>query len=75
MNITIFKQEEGQRFLLTLTRDNDKEIHSLAFDLSQEELRQLRDEITRELDDLEKDEFQEEIVWNPRSQRHERVRK
>ena len=72
MNITIFKQEEGQRFLLTLTRDDDKNLHSLAFDLNREELQQLRDEITRE---LEVDNFKEEVVWNPRSQRHEIVRK
>lgn len=74
MKITIFKQEEGQRFLLTLTRDDDKKLHSLAFDLNQEELQQLKDEITKELEE-DNDGFKEEVVWNPRSQRHEYIRK
>ena len=39
MNITIFRQEEGDRFLLTLTRDDSKKVHSFAFDLDVEELK------------------------------------
>ena len=71
MNITIFRQEEGDRFLLTLTRDDSKKVHSFAFDLDTEELKLLNEKISEELKDLNKPE--EEIVWNPKSQRHEKV--
>lgn len=71
MYITIFRQEEGEKFLLTLSRDDNKKVHSFAFDLDVEELKLLNEKISEELKDMDKPE--EEIVWNPKSQRHEKV--
>lgn len=69
MKINIYKVEENNRFYISIGRGEDE----FQFNLTPEELETLHDEISEELKKTEKD--NNEMVWNPRSQRHETVKK
>lgn len=66
--IHIYRLEEDDRFNISIYRGED----GFEFNLTLEELETLYDEISRELEKIEKDEAKR--VWNPRSQRHEIVK-
>ena len=66
--IHIYRFEEDDRFNSSIYRGED----GFEFNLTLEELETLYDEISRELEKIEKDEAKR--VWNPRSQRHEIVK-
>ena len=68
MKINIYKKEEGNRFNISIGRGEDE----FQFNLTAEELETLHDEISKELEKTE--ENKTEVVWNPRSQRHETVK-
>ena len=65
--INIYRLEEDDRFNISIYREDGFE-----FNLTLEELETLYDEISRELEKIEKEETKR--VWNPRSQRHEIVK-
>lgn len=67
--IHIYRLEEDDRFNISIYRGED----GFEFNLTPEELETLYDEITRELEKIEKEEPKR--VWNPRSQRHEILKK
>ena len=69
MKIDIYRKEEGNRFYISISRGEDE----FQFNLTAEELETLHDEISKELEKTEKE--SNEVVWNPRSQRHETVKK
>lgn len=72
MKINIFRQEEGKKFQISFSdvNGNGQEFGgSIIMDV--EDVKMLNEMISKELQDLNKPE--EEIVWNPKSQRHERV--
>ena len=69
MKINIYKVEENNRFYISIGRGEDE----FRFNLTPEELETLHDKISEELKKTEKD--NNELVWNPRSQRHETVKK
>ena len=69
MKVNIYRKEEGNRFYISISRGEDE----FQFNLTAEELETLHDEISKELKKTEKD--KNEVVWNPRSQRHETVKK
>lgn len=66
--INIYRLEEDDRFNISIYRGED----GFEFNLTLEELETLQDEISRELEKIEKEEPKR--VWNPRSQRHEIVK-
>ena len=66
--IHIYRLEEDDRFNISIYRGED----GFEFNLTLEELETLYDEISRELEKIEKDEAKR--VCNPRSQRHEIVK-
>ena len=66
--IHIYRLEDDDRFNISIYRGED----GFEFNLTPEELETLYDEISRELEKIEKDEAKR--VWNPRSQRHEIVK-
>lgn len=66
--IHIYRLEEDDRFNISIYRGED----GFEFNLTLEELETLYDEISRELEKIEKEEAKR--VWNPRSQRHEIVK-
>ena len=68
MKIDIYRKEEGNRFYISISRGEDE----FQFNLTPEELETLHDEISKELEKTE--ENKTEVVWNPRSQRHETVK-
>ena len=68
MKINIYKKEESNRFNISIGRGEDE----FQFNLTAEELETLHDEISKELEKTE--ENKTEVVWNPRSQRHETVK-
>ena len=68
MKINIYRKEEGNRFNISIGRGEDE----FQFNLTAEELETLHDEISKELKKTEKE--SNEVVWNPRSQRHETVK-
>ena len=68
MKINIYKAEENNRFYISISRGED----GFRFNLTPEELETLYDEISKELEKTE--ENKTEVVWNPRSQRHETVK-
>ncbi len=67
--INIYRLEEDDRFNISIYRGED----GFEFNLTLEELETLHDEISRELEKIEKEEAKR--VWNPRSQRHEIIKK
>ena len=69
MKIDIYKVGENNRFYISISRGEDE----FRFNLTAEELETLYDEISKELEKTEKE--NNEMVWNPRSQRHEIVKK
>lgn len=72
MNINIFRQEERKKFQISFSdvNSNGQEFGgSIILDV--EDMKILNEKISNELNDLNKPE--EEIIWNPKSQRHERV--
>lgn len=69
MKVNIYRTEEGKRFNISISRGEDE----FQFNLTPEELETLHDEISKELKKTE--ENKTEVVWNPRSQRHEAVKK
>lgn len=68
MKIDIYKVGENNRFYISISRGEDE----FQFNLTPEELKTLHDEISKELKKTEKE--SNEVVWNPRSQRHETVK-
>ena len=69
MKINIYKVEENNRFYISIGRGEDE----FQFNLTPEELEILHDKISEELKKTDKE--KNEMVWNPRSQRHETVKK
>ena len=72
MKITIYKHEEGRKFLIKFDEQTPSgQGHGFAMTLDVEDVRTLNEMITNELEKLDAPE--EEVVWNPRSHRHEKV--
>ena len=69
MKVNIYRKEGSNRFYISISRGEDE----FQFNLTAEELETLHDEISKELEKTE--ENKTEVVWNPRSQRHETVKK
>ena len=69
MEINIYRKEGSNRFNISIGRGEDE----FQFNLTPEELETLHDEISKKLEKTE--ENKTEVVWNPRSQRHETVKK
>ena len=68
MKVNIYRKEEGNRFNISIGRGENE----FQFNLTAEELETLHDKISEELKKTEKE--KNEMVWNPRSQRHETVK-
>lgn len=76
MKITIYKQEEGEKYMISfddVTSNGQGFGGSITLDV--EDFKTLGEKINAELEDLQKSEPKTEVVWNPRSQRHETVKK
>lgn len=69
MKIDIYRKEGSNRFNISIGRGENE----FQFNLTAEELKTLYDKISKELSKTEKE--NNEMVWNPRSQRHETVKK
>ena len=69
MKVNIYRKEGSNRFNISISRRDDE----FQFNLTAEELETLHDKISEELKQTE--ENKNEMVWNPRSQRHETVKK
>ena len=69
MEINIYKVEDSNRFNISISRGEDE----FQFNLTIDELKTLHDEISKELEKVKKE--KNVIVWNPRSRRHEIVKK
>ena len=69
MKVNIYRKERSNRFYISISRGEDE----FQFNLTPEELEILHDKISKELEKTEKE--NNEMVWNPRSQRHETVKK
>ena len=68
MKANVYKAKNN-RFYISICRGEDE----FQFNLTAEELETLHDKISKELKKTEKE--NNEMVWNPRSQRHETVKK
>ena len=76
MKITIYKQEEGRKYMISfddVTRSGQGFGGSITLDV--EDFKTLGEKINTELENIQKSEHKTEVVWNPRSQRHEIVKK
>lgn len=73
MKINIYRKEEGKRFYITF---DDVTIDGQGFEsslsLNVEDFKTLGEKINTELENLN---IKEEIVWNPRSRRHEIIKR
>ena len=69
MKVNIYRKEGSNRFNISIGRGEDE----FQFNLTPEELEILHDKISEELKKTEKE--KNEMVWNPRSHRHETVKK
>ena len=68
MKVNIYRKEGSNRVNISIGRGEDE----FQFNLTAEELETLHDKISEELKKTEKE--KNEMVWNPRSQRHETVK-
>ena len=69
MKVNIYRKVGSMRCNISIgTGENE-----FQFNLTAEELETLHDKISKELEKTEKE--NNEMVWNPRSQRHETVKK
>jgi hypothetical protein len=76
MKINVYKKEEGKRFYITfddVTSNGQGFGSSLSLDV--EEFKTLGEKINAELEKLNETEEKTEVIWNPKSQRHETVKK
>lgn len=76
MKISIYKQEEGEKYMISfddVTSNGQGFGSSISLDV--EDFKVLGEKINAELEDLQKSDSKTEVVWNPRSQRHEIVKK
>lgn len=69
MEINIYKVEDSNRFNISISRGEDE----FQFNLTIDELKTLHNEISKELEKVKKE--KNVVVWNPRSRRHEVVKK
>lgn len=69
MEINIYKVEDSNRFNISISRGEDE----FQFNLTIDELKTLHNEISKELEKIKKE--KNVVVWNPRSRRHEIVKK
>ena len=69
MKVNICRKEGSNRFYISIGRGEDE----FQFNLTAEELETLHDEISKELEKTKEE--NNEVVWNPRSQRHEALMK
>ena len=69
MKIDIYKVGENNRFYISISRGENE----FQFNLTAEELETLHDKISKELEKTKEE--NNEMVWNPRSQRHETLMK
>ena len=69
MEINIYKVEDSNRFNISISRGEDE----FQFNLTIDELKTLHNEISKELEKTKKE--KNVVVWNPRSRRHEVVKK
>ena len=69
MKVNIYRKEGSNRFNISISRGENE----FQFNLTPEELEILHDKISKEVKQTE--ENKNEIVWNPRSQRHETIKK
>ena len=69
MKVNICRKEGSNRFYISIGRGEDE----FQFNLTPEELEILHDKISEQL--KKTDEKKAELVWNPRSQRHETGKK
>ena len=76
MEINIYRQEEGKKFMISFSdvTSNGQEFGG-SVTLDVEDFKTLGEKINTELEDLQKSNFKEEVIWNPRSKRHEIVKK
>ena len=68
MKVNIYRKVGSNRFNISIGRGENE----FQFNLTAEELETLHDKISKELEKTEKE--NNEMVWNPRSQRHETVK-
>ena len=68
MKVNIYRKVGSNRFNISIGRWENE----FQFNLTAEELETLHDKISEELKKTEKE--KNEMVWNPRSQRHETVK-
>ena len=68
MKVNIYRKEGSNRFYISIGRGENE----FQFNLTVEELETLHNKISKELEKIE--ENKTEVVWNPRSQRHETVK-
>lgn len=76
MKISIYKQEEGEKYMISfddVTSNGQGFGGSITLDV--EDFKVLGEKINAELEDLQKSDSKTEVVWNPRSHRHEIVKK
>ena len=69
MKVNICRKEGSNRFYISIGRGEDE----FQFNLTPEELEILHNKISEELKKTKKE--KNEMVWNPRSHRHETVKK
>ena len=73
MKISIFRKEEGKKFLIQFDEQTPSgQGEGFAMTLDVEDVITLNEMISEE---LKKTEEKTEVVWNPRSQRHETIKK
>lgn len=75
MKVNIYRKEEDKRFYITF---DDVTIDGQGFEsslsLNVEDFKTLGEKINTELENLNNN-LKEEIVWNPKSQRHEIIKR
>lgn len=76
MKIDIYKQKEGEKYMISfsdVTSNGQGFGGSVTLDV--DDFKTLGEKINMELENLQKSDSKTEVVWNPRSHRHEIIKK
>ena len=72
-SLSLDRMEENDKFYVSIARNNVNQVEGFGFYMTRNELKMLNEKISAALQDT--GEESREITWNPRSQRHETIKR
>ena len=74
MKINVYSSKEEDLYRVAFSEENSNHQESgFSFTCNLEQLKELNQKISDVIQEVENGKVTEEVVWNPRSQRHEKI--